>query len=268
MGRFDGFLFCVDCDGTLTNRKGEITPKNVEAILEFQKAGGLFTFASGRFPQYIKRFFPYFKPNTYQIMGNGTTIYDVFEERIVEEATIPITPEPVRHISLKDDCIVLYINYREHSRFWLHPGEMPPWGELREYTNNIEDLFIPDEEPWHKVDFIFKSPEKALETRKEMQVLYPMFQFVRGWERGVELLPMEGGKGNALVRLKTMLGDKIHTVIAAGDYENDISMLEVADVGYAVENACPECKEAADKITVSCDEDAIYTILEEWKKKL
>lgn len=267
MGRFDGFLFCVDCDGTLTNKKGEITPKNVEAILEFQREGGLFTFASGRFPKYIRRFFHYFQPNTYQIMANGTSLYDVYHEAFIDEVTLPICREPLRFMAEQTPCVTLFVDHRNHSTLWCRREGGLPWDTGMKYTTNIEDLFLPEEEPWHKINFVFETPEDNRRVCEEMRKRFPEFQFVRSWQTGMELLPLGGGKGNALLKLKRILGDKVHTVVAAGDFENDISMLQVADLGYAVENACEECKQAANRFTVSCDEDAIFAILQDLKKE-
>ena len=42
MGLFDGYLMCVDFDGTVAHR-GKIVPKNVDAIRYFEAEGGRFT---------------------------------------------------------------------------------------------------------------------------------------------------------------------------------------------------------------------------------
>ena len=53
-----------------------------------------------------------------------------------------------------------------------------------------------------------------------------------------------------------------------GDYENDVSMLEMADIGYAVSNATELCLKAADRITVSNNENAIAVIIRELEEEL
>ena len=55
----------------------------------------------------------------------------------------------------------------------------------------------------------------------------------------------------------------VHTTIGIGDYENDLSLLESSDIGYAVDNAIDSVKEAADRITVANTNDAIAAIIEE-----
>jgi hypothetical protein len=53
------------------------------------------------------------------------------------------------------------------------------------------------------------------------------------------------------------------TIVAAGDYNNDIEMLEAADVGICPSNAADDVKRIADVVLdVSCEESAIAAAVE------
>ena len=54
--KFKGYLLCSDCDGTLTYGEEVLSEENVKAIKYFQKEGGIFTLATGRFPEYADKF--------------------------------------------------------------------------------------------------------------------------------------------------------------------------------------------------------------------
>lgn len=53
-----------------------------------------------------------------------------------------------------------------------------------------------------------------------------------------------------------------------GDYENDVSMLLSADIGYAVANGIECAKKAADRFTVSNNEGAIAAVIEELEAEM
>ena len=84
----------------------------------------------------------------------------------------------------------------------------------------------------------------------------------RSWVTGFELLHADAGKGAALRWIRNHLPG-VRLTVAAGDFENDLSLIAEADVGYAVANASEEVRAAADRITVSCGEHAIARIVEE-----
>ena len=58
------------------------------------------------------------------------------------------------------------------------------------------------------------------------------------------------------------LGFGPENAMCFGDGTNDISMLRLAGVGVAMENAEPCVKEAADVVTASCDEDGVAQMIE------
>ena len=51
-------------------------------------------------------------------------------------------------------------------------------------------------------------------------------------------------------------------MIAFGDAENDIEMLQMAGIGVAMGNASPVVKEAADFVTASNEEDGVARAVE------
>ena len=68
--------------------------------------------------------------------------------------------------------------------------------------------------------------------------------------------------------LANLLGD-VKLLVCAGDFENDISMIESADIGYAVANSHPDVKAAADRITKrTCAEGAIAEIIEDLDREI
>ena len=78
-----------------------------------------------------------------------------------------------------------------------------------------------------------------------------------------DIMAQNISKWNGLQRLMALLGIPADQVIAAGDYTNDLPMIQGAGIGVAVANALPEVKAAADYVTErDCDHDAAAEIIE------
>lgn len=77
---------------------------------------------------------------------------------------------------------------------------------------------------------------------------------------------MDGGvsKGSALFEVADHLGIGTGNIMAFGDGQNDISLIETAGIGVAMDNATPEVKAAADSIALSNNDDGVAVFLEEF----
>ena len=77
----------------------------------------------------------------------------------------------------------------------------------------------------------------------------------------LEIFNLNTSKANALNKLEKMFDIKKEEMIAIGDGENDISMIEYAGVGVAMENALDNIKNKADYITLLNDEDGVSHVI-------
>ena len=73
----------------------------------------------------------------------------------------------------------------------------------------------------------------------------------------VEILPTGTSKGGALGALIEDMGIAPQQVLACGDGENDIEMLQLAGIGVAMGNADDAVQAAADFVSVPCDQDGV-----------
>ena len=116
--------------------------------------------------------------------------------------------------------------------------------------------------PWCRL-LCVQSPERTLALRDEMLARFgDRYEFNRSWGEGLEVIPRGSGKGACLTWIRKYLGDRVHTTIGVGDYENDLTLIRDADIGCAVGNAIDECKQAADRVIVPNTEHAIAAIIE------
>jgi hydroxymethylpyrimidine pyrophosphatase-like HAD family hydrolase len=95
---------------------------------------------------------------------------------------------------------------------------------------------------------------------------HPELMVVQSDPYDLEIYCRQGGKGNALRALASVLGFPYKQSIAVGDSTNDASMIRYAGMGLAVKNAVPELKELADFTICNNDQNAIAYIYERYIK--
>ena len=92
---------------------------------------------------------------------------------------------------------------------------------------------------------------------------YPELVAVTGGIRNIEVSDKKATKGAALMALADDLGVHPSEIIAFGDSENDITMLQDAGIGVAMGNSLDITIEAADAVTKTNDEEGVAIYLEE-----
>ncbi len=91
--------------------------------------------------------------------------------------------------------------------------------------------------------------------------LFPHCRVTRWNEFGHDLFSAAGGKRVAMEAALAHYGLRREEVMAFGDWDNDIEMLQYAGVGVAMGGATDGAKAAADYVTDDCDDDGIWNAL-------
>ena len=249
MGKFDGILLASDIDGTLAVGT-HISDENRQAVEYFINNGGLFTLATGRAPEYIEKL--NISTNAPMIVINGTVVYDKNSDKVLLSYTFPkeyicAAKQVLGHKNLKRISIFSFQEY-----YFENP-------DMTDF-----DSF---DKPINKIVFAFDDEEATLCTKETLQEKYPNdFVFERSWSTGLEMRSSTSGKGVCLKYIKELTGAK--TSIAVGDYENDRTLLEAADISYCPMGSHPEIMAVAERKTVPCHEHAIAHIIYELDKKI
>jgi hypothetical protein len=80
-----------------------------------------------------------------------------------------------------------------------------------------------------------------------------------------EMLPNDANKGTGVKKLLEFMNLQDKFIVAAGDFMNDIEMLEMADLAVAVNNAEDCVKEIADLIVCDNNSGAMYEVIQHLK---
>ena len=89
----------------------------------------------------------------------------------------------------------------------------------------------------------------------ELRAKYPQIYIVKSFDYFCEIANKEATKGNAVKFLADKFGLNIDEVLAIGDQNNDIEMVQTAGVGVAMGNGTEEIKKAADYVADSVQND-------------
>lgn len=270
MKKFEGLLFCTDLDGTLFRDDKTVSKENLAAIEYFKSEGGLFTFITGRIPITAKHIYDIVRPNAPYGCINGAAIFDaqkgeyLYKTFLSEDAV-----ELVNCVKAEMPDVALQFNTEKTVYFNNDNAAMEKFRRvtgLPFIPRRFEDVA----EPVFKVVFAHED-EARIEKLSQLLFSHPKadnFDFIRSERRLYEILPKGVSKGLLLKRLSSLLGIDGRKTIAAGDYNNDVSMIKAAGVGFAVANAVAEARAVADYTTVSNNDHAIAAIIDGLDKGL
>ncbi len=100
--------------------------------------------------------------------------------------------------------------------------------------------------------------------RKLKQRFNGLINIFRSEPYFLELMPQNVDKAHSLSKLLVSLGLSAEQMICCGDGFNDISMIEYAGLGVAMENAQDLVKQASDYITSSNDNNGILQVIQQF----
>jgi hypothetical protein len=258
-------IFFFDLDGTLLNTEKQITPDTYAALLEWHDAGNLIAISSGRplvsILQVIKeQKLEGFDP--FAVAFNGSQIFSCRESRDIIRKNISL--DEVREVSR------LAKNIGLHCHSYDAGGILTPAlnEEIEFYTRVVK---LPIRVLPNFPEGITEPPCKMLcIDLQECGKLDEMISLInsdslttiRSNPRYLEVFNSGAGKGTAVKELAKYLGVDIADTCAAGDEENDMSMIEAAGCGAAMCNGNPLIFEKADMITtMDNDHDGLADII-------
>lgn len=268
----------LDIDGTLLNDEKQITPKTKQALIKAQQNGIKVILASGRPTPGMLKYVEELEMNRYNgliVSYNGAYVLDLTtqEELFSQPLSIETTQQILEHLKqfdvipmvAKDDY--MYVNNVYNCMLEL----AEPYGSFNiiEYESRggnfqlceKQDLAAFVDFPLHKI-LVAGQPEYLQENWE--QILAPF----KGSVSGMFSAPMyfeftdQGiDKANALEQALKPLGIHEKHIISFGDGQNDLSLINYAGTGVAMGNAVAELRQAANKITLSNNEDGIAAAL-------
>ncbi len=268
MADFSRYLIASDIDGTYIAPDGSLVQRNLDAIARFRAGGGLFTISSGRIACTIHPNIPLIPEtlNAPAVLSNGALLYDFGTGECFDETFL--AENDCREIAsfFEEHCknAILQLSAREGMFF---NGETE---RIRHYVapSAPGTVFFSPTKDWplsHVYKFVLReTPERLAELRPLFYARFgDRFVVTTSSPRMLEVQHKDCNKAFGVAKLRRAMkdaGERI--VIACGDFENDIEMLQAADISVCPANACNKVKAIADYQLCSCGEGLIADIVE------
>lgn len=257
-------MIAIDLDNTLLTSEKKIDRETANLIKEADKAGKKVILATGRMFEAALPYLEELELDTPLITYNGALVKDknrkVIQERLISEA---LTKEIIKFAEDYGLHIHYYsagdYYYRWKNKYARDYGEITGISGIEtrvELQNYIKDpaiklLIIEDE---NKRREYFKT-ELYKFFRNRLSISSSMESFI-------EITASNVNKGRALADIADGYNILPEEIIAVGDGHNDLSMLEMAGLGVAMENAPEEVRSKADRITQTNDNQGVAKVLE------
>ncbi|WP_194165556.1 Cof-type HAD-IIB family hydrolase [Oceanobacillus sp. CFH 90083] len=257
-------LLISDLDGTLLNGKQEISMENKKSIQQFIKNGGLFTIATGRIEKSVYPYVEELGITLPVILYNGAVIYDYQNQKRLFEQKISHFTSLFKRLQAFSDSHAIGINYYQNEQAYV-----PDYNEFikeHEKKDKVEVKEIDadfDTSAVTKVLVISDDPAALKHCEKLVQCSGVPCDTVYSDKIYLEILPKNVSKGNAVKELLKYINRSDLHITCVGDHENDLSMLQIADTAYVVENAITLLKQQNFRETVHHEHHAIQSIIGE-----
>jgi|SRR5690625_46861 len=256
-------LIAIDMDGTLLNDQHEV-PKDVrDALHEAKKIGVSIVLCSGRpligMHPYVKKL-QLDDEDDYLIAYNGAVTQNTQTHEIIVERTLEY--DDLRTLYDLSKELGTFIHFFDTENIYTPHANISPYTVLDAFLNQIplhymEIDHVPTDLRLTKVMFI-DQPENLSRVVSAIPAhIKEHYMIVQSAPHFLEFTRADVSKGNAVRELAEERGISQAEVMAIGDNGNDLSMIQYAGCGVAMDNAIPEIKEAADLITHSNNDSGV-----------
>ncbi|MFZ6027832.1 MAG: Cof-type HAD-IIB family hydrolase [Chloroflexota bacterium] len=254
-------LVAFDLDQTLFG--DDLTPslRVRKAIAQAQAQGVLVTLATGREAGFTSQYARLFDLQAPIICLQGGLIYDFRRERVLHETRLPESFLP--EIVSAAERYGWNLHWEMADRLYLpqesnHPAAFFELLRASRWSRLTHLLDVP--EAPHKFLVVLNAPGERAQVLAQVQKTFgQQLHIVPSHPLLIEGVPREVDKGQGLAWLANYLHISPAQVMAVGDNDNDIPMIEWAGKGVAMGHASPGAKSAADWIApdLTCDGAAI-----------
>ena len=269
-------IIATDMDGTLLDPRGQLDLPRLEKILDkLDHRGVRFVIATGNEVHRMRQLLGHLAERVVLVVANGARIFEndeLLQAQTWDDAMVDKALGHFKGRECQDQFVVTAMNggfVKEGTVFTELDKFMTPEMIEKLYQRmNFVDEFDPN-----LFGGVLKMSMVVGEERLDsvLQEVNDLFNgHVRAVSSGygcIDILQDGIHKAWGLVELLKRWNLKPEQIMAFGDSENDIEMLELAGISYAMENAEEAVKRVATKVAPANSQAGVYKVLENWLER-
>lgn len=261
-------LIVLDVDGTLLNSNREISKRTVATLRKVQQMGIRVALASGR-PTYgilpLARAIDLDVYDGYIISYNGAQVMEAKTGQIVFERRID--PQMVPYLEKKAAKMGLTMAYYDGNEVVSTDITNPhvvDEAKMNGMSLRQDDVLSLSMDDWPAEVMLVSDDEEALTSLEQhmQRHLAGVMDTIHSNPYYLEIVGYQVGKSYAMAALVQKMGIGMDEVLAIGDGEADINMIQMAGTGVAMANATVGVRRCADFTTLSNDQDGAALAIE------
>ena len=274
--KMDIRVIATDMDGTLLDPKGQLDLPRLEKILDkLDQCDIRFVIATGNEVHRMRQLLGHLTERVVLVVANGARIFEnneLIQAQTWDDAMVDRALAHFKGRECQDQFVVTAMNGG-----FVKKGTV--FTELDKFMTPemIEKLYqrmqFVDEFDSNLFGGVLKMSMVVGEERSEsvLQEINDLFDgHVRAVSSGygcIDILQDGIHKAWGLVELLKRWNLKPEQIMAFGDSENDIEMLELAGISYAMENAEEAVKRVTTKVAPANSQAGVYKVLENWLER-
>ncbi len=269
-------IIAIDLDGTLLDHQGRVSKANLNAIVRAQAAGTMVVPCTGRAWRESRAALRQLPIDGHGVFVTGAVVSETTTGRSLDIALIEphLTLELVRFLEHLPEAVLVCRESQQVGHDYLVTGRgsltanTQWWFESTGATVHFQQDLTADDlhhtlrvgivADGARVPTICEQLEQAFSTRisthsfpavnlpDPTQSIYVLEVFASGVD-----------KWRGLQWVAHQTSTPADQIAAIGDQVNDLAMIRSAGCGIAMTNASQPVKDAADHITLSCDQDGV-----------
>jgi Cof subfamily protein (haloacid dehalogenase superfamily) len=257
-------LIATDLDGTIVPHYGQISDRTKEAFTNAHNEGIEIFYVTGRPPRWMPEIAEAFSVG-HGICGNGAMLYDIHNQKILEEWLMPVTNqiETVNRLRLAIPTISFAVE--AHNYFHREKAYVPRW-DVGLDNIGVHDITEIMESPALKI--LARCSDQELTSDEMLEIALKELEGVatvthsNAHDSLLEINALGISKGATLSKMAERHGITAEESVAFGDNPNDFTMLSWAGRSWAMADGHPDGHKHAKFIADPHQEDGVAKEIE------